>query len=219
MVLAVLPSRRRQRGITLIELLIAVALAGLVASIALATFKQVGGATRLLGGRMRGDFQAQTAFTTLSRNIMYGGGVIHLGENSLDLFNQRGRRVDYRWEDSSLLVNGRRQDFRLAELKVEGFGPPIPRDADGQPDWDRVPGLDTLDEDRDGIITFGELDRDGDGELSLEECRFLSLVRLTMVASNGEIPSTRSVAMHPRNRARDSLGAGIDSLGASDPFP
>jgi prepilin-type N-terminal cleavage/methylation domain-containing protein len=219
MVLGMLPPGGRQRGLTLIELLIAVAMAGLVAGMAMALFKDMGGAARLIGGRARGDFASQVALTSLSRNLMYGAGVVRLGPNALDLLNTRGKRVEYRWGDSSLTVNGRPLDFRLASMTVEASGPMIPIDADGQPDWDLAPGLDSLDENRDGTVDFEELDRNGDGELDMYECRFISLIRLTMTTKMGEVSSSRAMAVHPRNHARDSLGTGTDSSGQTDPFP
>lgn len=221
MVLGGLPYKLRQRGVTLIEMVVAVAMAGLVVSFAFALFKEVGGATRLWGGRMGAGFKSQALFSSLSRNLKYGQGVIRLSPSELDLLNVRGKRMKYRWgQDSAVTVNGKALDFKLASLAVEAYGPPVPVDRDGEPDWNAAPALDSLDENRDGVIDFDELDRDKDGELDLSECRFIGRVRISLVVALGEdFVAARTVIVHPRNHARDTTGTFVDTSGQSDPFP
>jgi prepilin-type N-terminal cleavage/methylation domain-containing protein len=207
---------RGQRGLSLLELLIAVSLAGMVVGMALALYKDVFKTAGFAGQRLQGEEKAQSAFTSLVRNLRYGAGMVRLSENSLELLNISGRKLEYRWEDSVLSVDGNPRSFRLASLKVEAMGPSIPLGSDGYPDWNLAPALDSLDEDRDGAIDFDELDRDGDGELDLEECRFVSHVRLTMVSAVSDPPSTRTALIYPRNHARDSVSLETDTTTQSE---
>jgi hypothetical protein len=186
-------------GVTLIELLIAISLSSLVVLMALSLFKDVGFAARLTGGRRDAAFQANAALSSLSGNLLAGGGILRLAEGEAVVLNRRNRRVTYAWGDSVLKANGKAYGFRLASLRIETAGPvrPVWRAFGSEMPWD----LDSLDGDHNGAIDSSELDRNGDGALDTEECRFLASVRVTLVASAKGIPITLTAVVHPRNRA------------------
>jgi hypothetical protein len=187
-------------GVTLIELLIAISLSSLVVLMALALFKDVGFAARLTGGKRDVAFQARLALASLTGNLLAGGGVLRLAPGEAAVLNRRNRRVTYAWGDSVLAANGKPYAFRLVSLRIEPAGPVRPegRGFAGEMPWE----LDSLDGDHNGTIDSTELDRNGDGVLGTEECRFLASVRVTLVASARGVPITLSSLVHPRNRAR-----------------
>jgi prepilin-type N-terminal cleavage/methylation domain-containing protein len=200
------------RGVTLIELVAALSLSALVVAMALALYKDVGTAASILRGRKAGDFGARTLFTALSENILAGNGILSLGEAHLRLVNPAGRKTEYRWEDSTLTVNGRPWPIRLASLEVRAFGPVLP-DLEG---WTRermeYADVDTLDEDRDGRIDHGELDRDRSGDLDAWECRYIAGVSIRMETVREGVPTVHAVVVHPRNRARAWTEDALDQM-------
>ncbi len=192
-------------GVTLVELLLAISLSSVVALLALALFKDVGFAARLTGGKREADFQARTAMASLSGNLLAGGGVLKLAPGEAVLLNRRNRKVTYAWADSALKANGKGFGFRLVSLSLEPAGPVRPAwkaFANVMP-WE----LDSLDGDHNGSIDSSELDRNGDGELDWEECRFLGTVRITLVVSARGIPISYTAVVHPRNRAKSGSAA------------
>ena len=195
---------RSASGVTLVELLVAISLSVLVVGMGLALFKDVGLAARLGSGRRDAAFQAQTAFTTLSNSLMSGGGILRIGPDRLEILSRNNRRMDYRWEDSTLSLNGNKFAFRLASLEIRPEGPerPEPRDFTIQPAWD----LDSLDGDRDGRIDFDELDRDRSGELEPEECRFIGRISIEMKIVFRDLLSVQTMSVHPRNRVPGVTG-------------
>jgi prepilin-type N-terminal cleavage/methylation domain-containing protein len=126
------------------------------------------------------------------------------GKGEAVVLNRRNRRVTYAWGDSVLKANGKAYGFRLASLSLEPAGPVRPawQAFAGEMPWE----LDSLDGDHNGTIDSTELDRNGNGELETEECRFLASVRVTLVASVRGIPITLTTLVHPRNRAREGTG-------------
>ena len=191
-------ARRGNSGVTLVELLIAISLSVLVVGMGLALFKDVGAAARLGSGRKDAAFQAQMAFGTLSNSLMSGGGILRIGPDRLVILSRNNRRLDYRWEDSTLSLNGNKFPFRLASLEIRPEGPARPEAGDFAvlPAWD----LDSLDGDRDGRIDFDELDRDRNGELESEECRFIGRIAVEMKIVFRDVLSAQAVSVHPRNR-------------------
>lgn len=189
---------RSNSGVTLIELLVAISLSVLVVGMGLALFKDVGSAARLGSGRLDAGFQAQTAFTTLSNSLMSGGGILRIAPDRLVILSRGNRRMDYRWEDSTLSLNGKAFPFRLASLEIRPEGPvrPEAKDFAVQPVWD----LDSLDGDRDGRIGFDEMDRDRNGELEPEECRFIGRISVEMKIVFRDLLSVQTTSVHPRNR-------------------
>lgn len=189
---------RSTTGVTLVELLIATSLSVLVVGMGLALFKDVGVAARLGSGRRDAAFQAQAAFTALSNSLLSGGGLLRIGPDRLEILNRNDRRLDYRWEDSTLSLNGNRFPFRLASLEIKPEGPARPEAGDFsiQPPWD----LDSLDGDRDGRIDFDELDRDRSGELEREECRFIGRITIEMKIVFRGLINVQTASVHPRNR-------------------
>jgi hypothetical protein len=187
-------------GVTLIELLIAISLSSLVILMALALFKDVGFASRLAGGKRDVAFQARSALASLSGNLLTGGGVLRLAPGEVVVLNRRNRRVTYAWGDSVLKANGKPYGFRLVSLRIDPAGPVRPgwKAFAGEMPWD----LDSLDGDHNGTIDSTELDRNADGVLDTEECRFLASLRLTLVASAHGVPITLTGLVHPRNRAK-----------------
>lgn len=205
--------RARESGVTMVELLLVISMSTLIVGMALALFKDVGVAARLSQGRRDDAFRAQAFYSALSGNLMAGGGILRLGPGRLDLLNIRNRRVEYRWEDSALSVNGKNLDFKVAAFQVEPAGPERPVE-DGDYPGDGAWALDSLDGDRDGQLGFPELDRDRDGELDPEECRYLARIRVTLTIVHHGLPYSWTCIVHPRNRAQAS-----DSVGTEDQFP
>lgn len=204
-------------GVTLIELIIAVSLSVLVVGMGLALFKDVGFAARLGSGRRDAVFQAQTAFSTLANNLMSGGGILRIGPDRLEILNRNNHRMDYRWEDSTLSLNGKKFLFRLASLEIRPEGPnrPEARDFSEQAAWD----LDSLDGDRDGRIDFDELDRDRSGELEAEECRFIGTLSINMTIVFRDLPSMHTAVVHPRNRVPAAAAQAPQDLGGFGGIP
>jgi prepilin-type N-terminal cleavage/methylation domain-containing protein len=190
---------RAQSGVTMIELLIAISLSSVVVLLALSLFKDVGFAARFAGGRRDAAFEAQAAFESLTGNLMSGGGIVRLAEGEAVLLNRRHRRITYAWGDSLLKANGVPFKFTLASLRIDPSGPirPAWKAFTGEMPWD----LDSLDGNHDGLIDFAELDRDGDGELGRDECRFIAALRVTMVIAFHGTPMVFTSLVHPRNRA------------------
>jgi hypothetical protein len=194
----------REAGLTLIELLIAISMSSVVVLMALALFRDVGFAARLTGGKREAAFAARAALASLAGNLMTGGGIVRLAPGEAVVLNRRNRRVTYAWADSALKADGKDFGFRLASLRIDPAGPSRPawKAFSGNTPWE----LDSLDEDHDGAIGASELDRDGDGELDADECRFLATVRVTLVASARGVPIVLTCVVHPRNRARPGDG-------------
>jgi prepilin-type N-terminal cleavage/methylation domain-containing protein len=204
MVVARLPPQsdaglQAQAGVTMIELLIAISLSSVVVLLALSLFKDVGFAARFAGGRRDAAFEAQAAFESLTGNLMAGGGIVRLAEGEAVVLNRRRRRMTYAWGDSLLKANGVPFKFSLASLRIDPSGPVRPawKAFTGEMPWD----LDSLDGNHDGLIDFAELDRDGDGELGRDECRFIAALRVTMVVDYHGAPMLLTALVHPRNRA------------------
>ena len=198
-----------QAGVTLIELLIAISLASVVVLLALSLFKDVGFAARFAGGRRDAAFEAQAAFESLTGNLMAGGGILRLAEGEAVVLNRRRHRITYAWGDSLLKANGVPFKFTLASLRIEPSGPirPAWKDFTGEMPWE----LDSLDGNHDGLIDFGELDRNGDGELGRDECRFIAALRVTMVIAYHGTPMLLTALLHPRNRALATDNGDSDS--------
>ncbi len=204
-------------GVSLIELLIAISLSVLVVGMGLALFKDVGTAARLGSGRRDAAFQAQAAFTTLSNSLMSGGGILKIGPDRLEILNRNNRRLDYRWEDSTLSLNGKSFAFRLASLEIKPEGParPEPADFSSLPAWD----LDSLDGDRDGRIDFDEMDRDRSGELEPEECRFVGRISIEMKIVFRDVIMVQSTSVHPRNRVPASIDPAPEDISGFGGIP
>lgn len=203
-----------QRGVTLIELMVAIAMSTVIVLLAYGLLKDAGFAARLLTGKRGAAFEAQAAFASMADNLMSGGGIISLAPDRAEVLNRRNRRVTYAQVDSSLTVNGVAWKFKLASFRLEATGPI-------RPDWQAFSGslpweLDSLDSDRDGRLDFEELDRDRNGELDPVESRFIASIRLTLIADQKGIPIVQTCLIHPRNRvpsvsgqeAEDILGSG-----------
>ncbi len=214
------PATRGSRGVTLIEMLIAVSLSAVVIGMALALFRDAGFAARLGQNRRDAVFQAQALFNSLSGNLMTGRGILRLVPGGrVEVLNARNLRVDYQWGDSLLTANGRAMNFRLASLRVEPEGPTRPawKGFAATAVWD----LDSLDGNRDGSIDFEELDRDRNGELDAEESRFIARIIITMTTINRGIPITQTCTVHPRNRVPATVGEDardvMESAGVPEP--
>jgi hypothetical protein len=190
----------------LIELLFAVSLSAVVVLMAMSLFRDVGFAARFFGGRRDAAFEAQAAFESLAGNLMTGRGILRLADGEAVVLNRRNRRVTYAWGDSSLKANGVPFRFALGSLRIEPSGPVRPawKAFSGEMPWE----LDSLDANHDGLIDLTELDRDGDGALGPQECRYIAALRVTLVAAYHGAPIVLTALVHPRNRA---------SGGAADP--
>jgi len=198
-----------QKGVTLIELLIAISLSAVVILLALSLFKDVGFAARITGGRRDAAFEAHAAFASLTANLMTGRGIQRLAEGEAVLLNRGNRRVTYAWSDSVLKANGVPYKFTLASLRIEPSGPVRPawKAFTSEMPWE----LDSLDGNHDGFIDFSELDRNGDGDLGPDECRFIATLRVTLVASYHGVPIVMTCLVHPRNRASGFVPGDADS--------
>lgn len=202
------------RGVTLIELVVAMSLSALVVGLGLALYKDVGRAASLAGSGRDDAFETRIFFNSLCDNLMAGGGLLEVAPARLRLLNAAGRPMEYRWEDSTLSVNGRSLGFRLAALEITPSGPARP----GGEEWTRermeFAEVDSLDDDRDGVIDFDELDRDGDGELDPYECRYVVRVDVRMETVHQGATSVLAGTVHPRNPAREGAEGADDALGA-----
>lgn len=210
-----------QSGLSLIELVVALSMSALVLALGIALYKDVGTAARLLRGSRDDAFQARAAFASLCDNLLSGGGLVSLGPERLRLLNRAGALMEYAWSDSTLSVNGKPADFRVASLEFVPAGPVLPS---GEA-WTRArmesAEADSLDDDRDGAIDFDELDRDRNGELEHGECRWVASVTVKLVTIRAGAASTLSATVHPRNRARDRDGAagqGFEGLPGTGDF-
>lgn len=211
-------TQRGSRGATLIELIAAISLSALVVAMALALYKDVGKAASLLRGRSAGEFSARALFSALSENVLAGGGILSLGESHLQLVNPAGRRIEYRWEDSTLTVNGRAWPIRLASLEIRAFGPVLPESEGWSRERMEHADVDTLDDDRDGRIDHRELDRDRSGELDAWECRYVAGLSIRMETVREDVANVDSVVVHPRNRAKAWAGDDFDRLPGAGEF-
>ena len=192
-------ANRIEQGVTLIELLLAIALSSFVAAMVFAFFKDAGFAAHLIRGHRNAGFRSQALFSSLCENVLAGGGVLEVGETSLILLNSQDQKMEYRWEDSTVFVNGQAVDIKVGDLQVEPSGPDRPNgdgwSSDRHAPWD----LDSLDQDRDGRIDFHELDRNRSDDLDQQECRFVALYRLTLTVVDRGLPMTLTAVIHPRN--------------------
>jgi prepilin-type N-terminal cleavage/methylation domain-containing protein len=191
--------KRNEQGVTLLELLVAIALSGLVAAMATAFFRDAGHAARQIQGHRESDFQSQVFFSSLCENLLAGAGVLSLGPGRLVLLNGHNRKVEYRWDDSTLMVNGHPLGFRVGAFTMEPEGPERPAPSDAFHVMDASWDLDSLDEDRDGRIDFRELDRDHSDDLNLPETRFVAKYKLALTVIERNIPTTLTAVIHPRN--------------------
>jgi hypothetical protein len=105
--------------------------------------------------------------------------------------------------------------FTLASLRIEPSGPVRPawQAFSREMPWE----LDSLDGNHDGLVDFPELDRNGDGELGADECRFIATVRVTLVAAFHGIPIVMTCLVHPRNRASGLVYGDADSTSETSP--
>ena len=194
----------RSRGLTLIELVVAIGLGGMVTAMALALFRDVASTYGLMQSRRQEALRAQALVGAMADNLLAGGGIVRLGPGRLVLVNPGGQRVDYQWQDSTLTVNGKTWPLSLASLELDAEGPDclVRRGLH----WERIAdhALDTLDGDQDGRIEFRELDRDMSGDLDARECRFVARVRVTLTAVIRGAPVTLRATLHPRNHSPKS---------------
>lgn len=204
-------------GVTLVELLIALAMSSIVLMLALGLFRDVGFAARITGGKRDASFEAQTAFAALTGNLMEGGGILKLGPGEVEILNRRNRRVTYAWSDSVLKANGNAYRFRLASLEAVPAGPVKPawQAFSAALPWE----LDSLDSDRDGRIDSAELDRDRSGYLDAEECRFVASIRVTLTADFRGAPLVLTALVHPRNRVPARVGEDPDEIETEGGIP
>lgn len=194
------------RGVTLLELLVALSLTGLVATMAVAFWRDAGNAARLAKGRMDAGFRAQALFNSLCENLLAGGGVTYVGPGSLTLINGHKVKLEYGLKDSILSVNGKPTGMRVGVFEVEPMGPDRPFQEGSGQRWVESWDLDSLDSDRDGHIDFQELDKDRSGDLDLDECRFVAKYRVSLTVVERNVPLSQTGIVHPRNHAtRKSL--------------
>lgn len=203
---------RGSRGVTLIELVVGMSLAALVVGLGLALYKDVGRAASLAGSGRDDAFRTRVFFNSVCDNLMAGGGLLALGPERLRLLNAAGKPVEYRWEDSTLSVNGRSQDFRVAALEFTPFGPALPAGEAWSRERMEYAEVDSLDDDRDGLIDFDELDRDRSGELDPYECRYVARIVVRMETVHQGKASLLMGTVHPRNHAREASGDALDAL-------
>lgn len=203
---------RSQRGVSLIELVVAFSLSSLVVGMGMALYKDVGVAARLVRGGSADALQTRVFFNSLSDNLMAGGGLLSLEPGRLRLLNQQGQKVEYAWEDSAVTVNGKPWNFKLAALEVQPFGPALPKGEEWTRERMELADADSLDGDRDGVIDMDELDRDRSGDLDPYECRFVARVTLKLETVREGTVTTHVGTVHPRNHARDWTEDALDAL-------
>lgn len=207
-----------QAGVSLIELVVAVAMSALVVGMALALFKDIGAAARIQSGGRDDALQGRVLFNALCDNLMSGRGLLALGPRRIRLLNAAGARVEYAWEDSTLTVNGRPWEIRLASLEIIPWGPTLPTGEAWTRESMEYAGLDSLDEDRDGSIDFRELDRDRSGELEPWECRYIARYSLRMETVRQGVATVHAATVHPRNRAREWAEDALDDMPGTGDF-
>jgi hypothetical protein len=203
---------KAERGVSLIELVVALSLSALVVGMGLALYKDVGRAASLAGAGRDEAFRTRVFFNSLCDNLMAGGGLLAVEPGRLRLLSSAGKPVDYRWEDSVLTVNGKSQAFRLAALEVVPWGPSLPSGEEWSRERTEFAEVDSLDDDRDGLVDFDELDRDRSGELDPYECRYVARVAVRMQTVHQGTLATLQGAVHPRNHAREWTEDALDAL-------
>ncbi len=195
---------KNEKGMTLLEILISIALSTMVIALALATFKDVNHAARKNMNWNRNGMDAQSFFKAFTNNIMLGQGVISCSEKSITLLNLHGDTLRYQWEDSTLTINEKSLpqkagEMMVGEMKVKPMGPEKPSPEflakEGNGYWD----LDSLDSDKNGQIDFDELDRNRDGILDGIETRYIALFHIEFTTVEDDIPFTQRATVHPRN--------------------
>jgi len=195
----------RNRGVTLLELLVSIALSGVVITLAMSFWKDAGHAIHLNRGKRDAQFQSQMLFYALKENLLAGMGVIYLSPQKLVLVNGYHHRMEYVWQDSTLTVNGKKLSTPVKLFSVIAKGPVHPL-ASGSDhiliaNWD----LDSLDNNADGLVDQEELDRDRNGNLDGKETRFVANYELTFVYSHENLIDTLKAVIHPRNHVNSQL--------------
>ncbi len=188
-----------ERGVTLLELIVSIALSSLVAAMAFAFFKDAGKVSRLTQDRRDAGFESSTVFNSLCDNLLAGKGVLELGKDKLVLVNSGDVQLDYHWADSTLTINSKQYDFRLSDMQIVPIGPDRPKSKGGTLDGTLPWDLDSLDSDRDGHLDFKELDHNRDGILDPEEGRLVALFHVTLIIVDHGVPMTLDAVIHPRN--------------------
>lgn len=203
---------RGQRGVTFIELVVALSMTSLVVVMALALFKDAGLAARLSGSRGEQDRNARTFFSSLTDNLLSGGGILSLGPERLRLLNVSGRPMEYAWGDNTLKVNGQPWPVQVVSLELETWGPSLPPGEAGSREKMEYAEVDSLDDDHNGLIDFSELDRDRSGELETQEARYIGKVMIRMRLARDGILDSLVAVVHPRNHARETVTSALDDL-------
>ncbi len=186
-------------GVTLVELIVASLMTALLAGICYALFRDVAHAARRMNGRERERASATAFFGSLAENLRTGRGVLSVAPQNLILLNTTGKKMEYRWGDSVLSVNGTKIDMQFISLEIQPVGP-ARRVLAGMSrramlSWD----LDSLDDDRDGEIDAQELDRDRSGDLDVTECRLAAGYWVSLTTLEADMAWTQRIFVHPRN--------------------
>lgn len=191
----------RNVGVTLLELLVAIALSGIVATLAMSFWKDAGHAIHLSRGNRDLRFQFQAVFSSLRENLLSGKAVLKVAPQQIELVNANNRRWQYSLQDSTLTINQKKFPGAVTLFSVIASGPNHPL-AEGSnhllvEHWN----LDSLDNNADGIIDQDELDRDQSGSLSVGETRFVATYQITMAFLYENFPDTLRAIVHPRNHS------------------
>jgi hypothetical protein len=186
-----------QAGITLVELIAALSLASIVGLLALFLFRQ-GRQTLLHSLGQEVDYtQAAAVSHLISQVLREGAGLKEVREDGLESVTRDGRpfQLEQPFGDTVVFLNGKPTLDSACQLKISAYGPALNPDPLATVKQD----IDTLDDNRDGIIDFGELDRDRDDRLDSLELAHLRLLEIQW-QSCGNASAKHRLLISPRNR-------------------
>jgi|GEM_PF-5983293 len=189
--------RPRERGITLLELLVSLGLSAIVGLLAMTLYRQGYGSFRQVFDSGRDHFQAQVFSQFLTNLVIQGRGLRQLNENGFQVITRDYRQLalETPWGDSVLFQNGKPAGDSICEFSATASG----HQWMGDPLLEEKPPWDSLDVNGDGVLAFSDLDRNGDGTLDTVELNEVRIVQFRWRPC-GEAGPWRQLTLSPRNK-------------------